>query len=337
MHVQERILPQARHIRMAPALSSEARRRLRWIDYYRAHGRNAAQTCRHFDISREPFYRWWRRFDPRDLRTLEDDRRTRRPQRVRQPETPPAVEALIRRLREAYPRWGKRKLVVLVRREGWQLSASTVGRTLTRLRRRGQLREPPVVAAELRRRRRRKARRARPYARRLPWGYRPTRPGDLVQIDTTPITLYPGCRRIHFSARDVISRTDVLAAYSKATSRTAERFLRQELSRMGFPVRAIQIDGGSEFRATFERACEALQIALFVLPVRSPKLNGHVERAHRTHQEEFYDLTEVPDNLAEHNALLRDHEAVYNGIRPHQALGDLTPNEYLARYQASQR
>lgn len=271
MHVQERILPQARHIRMAPALSSEARRRLRWIDYYRAHGRNAAQTCRHFDISRETFYRWWRRFDPRDLRTLEDDRRTRRPQRVRQPETPPAVEALIRRLREAYPRWGKRKLVVLVRREGWQLSASTVGRTLTRLRRRGQLREPPVVAAELQRRRRRKARRARPYARRLPWGYRPTRPGDLVQIDTTPITLYPGCRRIHFSARDVISRTDVLAAYSKATSRTAERFLRQELSRMGFPVRAIQIDGGSEFRASLRGPADCA--------ARAPGAEPQAERA----------------------------------------------------------
>lgn len=27
---------------------------------------------------------------------------------------------------------------------------------------------------------------------------------------------------------------------------------------------------------------------LFVLPLRSPKLKGHVERARRTHTEEFY-------------------------------------------------
>jgi transposase InsO family protein len=334
MNVQERLLPQARRLRRLVDLSPEARRRLRWIDYYLTHGRNASQTCRHFDISRQTFYRWWRRFAPRNPRTLEDDRRTRRPHRVRQPQTPPELEARVRALREQFPRWGKRKLGPLLRREGWSISNATVGRTLARLRAKGQLREPPVVVAELQRRRRRQARRARVYARRLPWGYRPQRPGDLVQIDTTAITLYPGCRRIHFTARDVISRKDVLAAYRNATSRTAEGFLRKELPRLGFPVRAIQIDGGSEFKATFERACQDLRIQLFVLPVRSPKLNGHVERAHRTHQEEFYELTEVPDDLAEHNALLRAHEAIYNGIRPHQALGDLTPNEFLAQWQS---
>jgi transposase InsO family protein len=57
-----------------------------------------------------------------------------------------------------------------------------------------------------------------------------------------------------------------------------------------------------------------------------------VERAHRTHQEEFYDLVEVPDDLTLHNALLRAHETVYNTLRPHQALNYLTPNEFLARY-----
>lgn len=76
---------------------------------------------------------------------------------------------------------------------------------------------------------------------------------------------------------------------------------------------------------------------LFDLPPRSPRLNGHVERAHRTHQEEFYDLVEVPEDLALHNTLLREYEAVYNGLGPHQALGYLTPNEFLARCQADHR
>ncbi|MDR7420326.1 MAG: integrase core domain-containing protein, partial [Armatimonadota bacterium] len=184
---------------------------------------------------------------------------------------------------------------------------------------------------------RRRARLARRYAQRKPWGYHPQAPGALVQLDTTPITLYPGCQRIHVTARDVVSRKDVVAAYKRGNSAAAAHFVRQELPRMGFTIRAIQIDGGSEFKARFEQACEAMGIHLFVLPPRRPQLNGQVERAHRTHQEEFYDLTEVPDNLAEHNALLRAHEAVYNGIRPHQALGYLTPNEFLARYQTDQR
>ena len=47
------------------------------------------------------------------------------------------------------------------------------------------------------------------------------------------------------------------------------------------------MDGGSEFQASFEEACREKGIKLFVLPPHSPKLNGYVERAHRTHLEEF--------------------------------------------------
>src|SRR4030042_4817524 len=36
----------------------------------------------------------------------------------------------------------------------------------------------------------------------------------------------------------------------------------------------------------FETACQRSDLQLFVLPPRSPKLNGHVERAQRTHTEE---------------------------------------------------
>jgi len=58
---------------------------------------------------------------------------------------------------------------------------------------------------------------------------------------------------------------------------------------MPFPIRAIQVDGGSEFQDVFEEECQRRGIKLFVLPPRSPKLNGHVERAQRTHTEEFYE------------------------------------------------
>ena len=329
MNIQEIVLPEGRRVRVGPSLSRDARQRLRWMDYYLAHGGNARLTCRRFGISSATFYRWWHRYDPRRLSSLET--RSRRPRRARQPQTVPELVTRIRTLRETYPRWGKAKLAVLVRREGWTVSVSTVGRTLTRLRHLGQLREPPVVTAQRRRRRRR----PRPYAQRMRWGYVLRRPGDLVQVDTMLIRVDVKMYRVHFTARDVVSRKDVVAAYNRASSRSAERFLREELPRLGFPVRALQIDGGSEFKASFEASCQALGILLFVLPPRSPKLNGHVERAHRTYQEEFYDLTELPDSLAAHNALLRMHEEVYNTVRPHQALGYLTPNEYLAQWQVA--
>jgi putative transposase len=40
----------------------------------------------------------------------------------------------------------------------------------------------------------------------------------------------------------------------------------------------VRVDGGSEFMAEFETACAAKAIPLYILPPRSPKLNGAVER-----------------------------------------------------------
>ncbi|MBI2867376.1 MAG: DDE-type integrase/transposase/recombinase, partial [Chloroflexi bacterium] len=79
------------------------------------------------------------------------------------------------------------------------------------------------------------------------------------------------------------SRWDVVEAHTRAT---AAGFLDALRTRMPFPIKTIQVDGGSEFRAAFEEACQQRGIRLFVLPPRSPKLNRCVERAQRTHTEE---------------------------------------------------
>src|SRR3990172_10722360 len=89
-------------------LSKEARRRLKWMDHYESHGRNAALTCRYFGISRQTFYRWRRRYHPRRLASLEE--RLRRARRIRQPTWSPALAQAVQELRETYPRWGKDKL-----------------------------------------------------------------------------------------------------------------------------------------------------------------------------------------------------------------------------------
>ena len=64
-------------------ISPDANRRLKWFDYYYSHNRNARLTCRHFDISSQTFYRWWKRYDPGNLKTLES--RSHRPRHIRQP------------------------------------------------------------------------------------------------------------------------------------------------------------------------------------------------------------------------------------------------------------
>ena len=70
-------------------------------------------------------------------------------------------------------------------------------------------------------------------------------------------------------------------------------------------------------------------IRLFVLPPRSPKLNAHVERAQRTHTEEFYELTHADATVAALSVELLEWEWTYNHVRPHQALDYKTPAQFL--------
>ncbi|MDP6495714.1 MAG: helix-turn-helix domain-containing protein, partial [Dehalococcoidia bacterium] len=135
-------LPGSGRLAKVLVLSRMAKQRLKWMDYYQAHGGNAALTCRYFGISRQTFYRWKRRFKSRDLTTLEE--RSHRPLRLRLPTWSPELSQGVLELREQRPRWGKDKLAVLLRKEGWQVSTSMVGRILTSLKARGVLREPPA-------------------------------------------------------------------------------------------------------------------------------------------------------------------------------------------------
>jgi len=306
-----------------PDLSRAARRRLAMIDWHAGHGANVSLTARHFGVGRSTVYRWLARYDRFRLESLEDHGSA--PRRRRRPTWTIDEVRAVKAVRERYPRWGKDKLRVLLRRAGISLSVSMVGRILARLRRSGELREPARRRMSVQQRRWR-----RPYAIRKPVDWPIERPGDLVELDTLDIRPLPGKIWKQFTARDVVSRWDTVELGRRATASAAAAVLDRLAERMPFPVRAISIDNGSEFMAEFEAACQARAIALFVLPPRSPKLHGAVERANRTHTEEFYEVTTAEPELEAFQLELRAWETVYNTIRPHQALGYLTPAEYLA-------
>jgi len=66
------------------------------MDFYRTH-RNATLTGRRFGLSRQTSYRWWRRYDPHDLTTLED--RSHRPHDRRHPSWTPELADRVLALR----------------------------------------------------------------------------------------------------------------------------------------------------------------------------------------------------------------------------------------------
>jgi len=87
-----------------------------------------------------------------------------------------------------------------------------------------------------------------------------------------------------------------------------------------FIIRAIQVDGGYEFEVVFQE-CHRRDIALFVLPPPSTKLNGYVERAKQDHTDEFYEVTESSFDIPELRLELLELEKIYNTVRPHKAPG----------------
>lgn len=317
-----RTLPAAvqRHLPAAPSLSEAAKFRLLCVEHARR--TTVAEASATFHVPISTLYRWLKRYDPGDLTTLEA--RSRRPKRTRKQQWTAAQEQAVRDLRQAHPRYGKCKLQHLLAAQGIELSASMIGRILASLRRRQLLREPHGV-------RMRQTRAKRPYATRVPKDQRqPTRPGQLIQLDTMHLRPEPGIARRQFTAVDVVSRVAVLGVRASATAGTATAFLDELVARMPFPIQAIQVDGGAEFMADFERACQTREIALYTLPPRSPKLNGRVERLNGTARREFWECYEGALDLPTLTQALRAWEADYNTERPHQALGYATPRAHLA-------
>ena len=247
------------------ALTPEGQERMRWVCCWqtlRQQGLSGTAAAQALGLPRSTLYRWHKGLrdeGPSGLRS-----KSRRPRRVRRPTWSVELSAAVLELRERFPRWGKDKLVVVLRRRGWQVSTSMTGRILTHLKAQGVLKEPPRYGVSARKRAR-----PRPYAVRKPREYRAKQPGDIVQVDTLDIRPLPGVVLKHFTARDVVSRWDVIEVHTRATSRLAAHFLDSMRRRFPFPIKAIQVDGGSEFQAAFETACRDLGIRLFVLPPRS--------------------------------------------------------------------
>ncbi|MBA3416696.1 MAG: helix-turn-helix domain-containing protein, partial [Chloroflexia bacterium] len=153
--VVHRLPPAARRLRPAPTLSDQARFRLRCVE----HAQRAGAAVEVFGVSRATVYRWRRRYDPRNLTTLEE--RPTRPHRVRRATWTVARAEAVLALRTRHPRMGKTQLAHLLAGQGMPLSASMVGRILASLRRRRLLVESSSHRI-------RRIRPARPHATRVP-------------------------------------------------------------------------------------------------------------------------------------------------------------------------
>jgi putative transposase len=284
-----------------------------------ADGLSAERAAKAAGVPRSTLYRWRQRAEPR----------SRRPHRVRQKSWSPTLVRAVEALRLDYPMWGKAKLGPLLRAQGFAVSDATVGRIIASLVERGVVAPVP----SLRRRTHRWSAKRR-FAVRLPRDLKPDKPGGLVQIDTLFVNLAPDKAIKHFTAYDPVAKWTVGKAFNRATAAAASAFLDKVLAEMPFPIDAIQVDGGSEFKAEFEQACQAKAIRLYELPPKRPQINGAVERCNGAWRYEFYATYDLPRSVEALNPILDSFQHLYNHYRPHGALAGRTPAEYLNQRRA---
>jgi transposase len=128
-HESRPLTPERNDGERVKSLSRPAKQRFKWMMHFNKY-RNARLTCRHFGISPDSFYLWRKRFEPSNLKTLEDDFKTRRPHGLRISKHKQVYSNAVKRLKEMNPHMGKVRIANILKRTGYKISSSTVGRIL---------------------------------------------------------------------------------------------------------------------------------------------------------------------------------------------------------------
>ena len=316
--------------RVNTTASLSAKARLKKLELYatlRQEGCSSVTALEALGWSRATYYRWHKRYQTQGWAGLEA--RSTRPRRQRQRQWTKQHEQQVLHLRQRHRLWGKRKLwKVLCRDQGFTLSISTVGRILKHLVARGRVRPAAFYMGQVKPKRRRQFTH---HARRWQHGMKAEKPGQLIQLDHMTVHFTEGVSLKEFKATCPITGFTVMRAYRSASSLNARRFLYALIEQLPYPLLSVQVDGGSEFMAEFEQACKDLTLPLYVLPPKSPKYNGCVERANGTSRYEFYPFYEGPLTLAAINRKLAQYQHCYNYYRPHDGIGLETPMAYYQK------
>lgn len=306
----------ARSADRAGHLTERARRKLKVLDWRRNYGASISLTSRHFGITRKTIREWLKQLKHNGPSGLNEKSRT--PARKRVPTTTPEIVSQIVKIRKTYPAWSKYKIRKILERDcGMVTSSSNIGRILKRKglidRKKSEKRKRAALKTKLR----------------FPRGFRISDAGDMIQADTKYIMLAGGRKLYQFTAIDVLSKQKVMRVYPSLSSRNGRLFLEECVKVFPFRIKNIQTDNGSEFLKEFDKRCEELKIPHYFIYPRTPKQNTYVERSHGSDEEEFYRQGNVYQDRWFMDKRIREWESVWNDIRPHEALGYRTPNEYL--------
>jgi putative transposase len=229
------------------------------------------------------------------------------------------LRARIREIAQSRVRYGYCKILVLLRREGWNVGKYLVYR----------LYKEEGLALKKRPQRRRKAVRHREER------FVATAPDQAWSLDFVADQLQDGRRFRALTIVDVFTRESV--AIEVGHSLRGEDVVRtlNRLKLEGRVPRLLFCDNGSEFSG------QAMDLWAYQNGVRidfsrpgKQTDNAFVESFNETFRDECLNVHWF-ETLAEAKQLIEAWRQEYNGSRPHRALEDLTPSEFSSQYAAS--
>ncbi len=304
-------------------LSTDAQLKLEWIIFYHTVvNRNATKTAAYYGITRKTFHKWFKRFDIKNLSTLEEQKRI--PNIKRRWKVTHEEETNIIALRKSNMEFGKKKLKVLYLREhGKTISTWKIERVIRRYNLFPE-KDKHQYRVEKRSKQVRKVR-IHTVKEQIKQAHEF---GFLWHIDTVVVWWY-GKRRTILTALEDKTKIAYARVYSTNTSSYSKDFLQRLMYLVEGKIQIMHSDNGSEFQGLFEEACKDLNIQQIYSRPHTPKDNPALERFNSTIQYEWLKYSEVGlDDITEANYDLTNWLIKYNSYRPHESLDYKTPLEY---------
>lgn len=326
-------------------LSPEAKKRLKWmyIVKYECAG-NISQAANRTGISRtwlSQVHNHWKN-NHEDPRSLEPGSRAPHNTASRK-RIDKKVENKIVEIRKKYQPWGKEKLSVILKRDyRLRAGAGAVNRYLHK----HNLIDPKLSEKNKLAWRRKKEKTEMKFKMRPPSIIKDYKPGALMEKDMKLVlkmglftNLDKQRARENFwyqhTLIDSFTRIRAVGLAEDSNSRTAVAVQKQAAGRLPFTIAAINSDNGGENEKDFSAYLEKEKVAQFFSRAGTPTDNPRVERSHLTDEVEFYRHGNICKTFEKQKQKIADWEYRYNYVRPHQALGNLTPMEFYALWKAN--
>ena len=227
-----------------------------------------------------------------------------------------AVIDALNRLAESYPAYGFEKMMAKLRQAGNPWNHKRVYR----------------VYKGLKLNLRRKGKKRLPSRNPMPLAV-PSFANDTWSIDFMSDALFCGRRFRTFNVLDDFNREALAIEIDlNIPAQRVIRVLERVAIQRGYPKK-LRCDNGPEFisKALAEWA-ESHRIELEFIQPGKPTQNSFIERFNRTYRHEILDRY-IFNNLTQVKEITETWLNEYNEERPHQALNNLAPMQFLAKHQ----